>query len=59
MSSFLLRLGEFMKKVIAILGATGSVGAQAADVAEKRGYADDFISANRDFKKTENQGNSP
>lgn len=43
-----------MEKVIAILGATGSVGAQAADVAEKRGYAVDFISANRDFKKTEN-----
>ena len=27
-----------MKKTIAVLGATGSVGAQALDVASKRGY---------------------
>ncbi len=37
-----------MTKTIAILGATGSVGMQAVDVAEKRGYAVDFISANSD-----------
>lgn len=37
-----------MSKTIAILGATGSVGTQAADVAEKRGFKVDFMSANRD-----------
>jgi 1-deoxy-D-xylulose-5-phosphate reductoisomerase len=37
-----------MNKTIAILGATGSVGLQAADVAEKRGFKVDFMSANRD-----------
>lgn len=42
-----------MKKTIAILGATGSVGMQAIDVAEKRGYAVDFMSANRDSKGME------
>ncbi len=41
-----------MKK-IAILGATGSVGLQAADVAENRGYKVDFLSANRDVKGAE------
>lgn len=41
-----------MKK-IAILGATGSVGLQAADVAENRGYKVDFLSANRDVKGVE------
>lgn len=41
-----------MKK-IAILGATGSVGLQAADVAENRGYNVDFLSANRDVKGVE------
>ena len=34
-----------MSKSIAILGATGSVGAQALSVAEKRGYEVDYISA--------------
>ena len=34
-----------MKKTIAILGATGSVGTQALDVARARGYSVDFISA--------------
>ena len=34
-----------MKKTIAILGATGSVGTQALDVARQRGYRVDFISA--------------
>lgn len=38
-----------MSKMIAILGATGSVGLQAADVAFSRGYRVDFMSANRDF----------
>ena len=37
-----------MSKTIAILGATGSVGMQAADVAQKRGFAVDFMSANSD-----------
>jgi len=36
-----------MKK-IAILGATGSVGTQALDVARARGYGVDLITANRD-----------
>ncbi len=36
-----------MKK-IAILGATGSVGTQAQDVAISRGYEVDFLSANKD-----------
>ena len=42
-----------MNKTIAILGVTGSVGMQAADVAEKRGFSVDFISANRDTVKAE------
>ena len=40
-------------KCIAVLGATGSVGAQSLDVARKRGYRVDFISANRDVDKLE------
>ena len=35
----------FMNKTIAVLGATGSVGQQALDVARVRGYKIDFISA--------------
>ncbi len=42
-----------MTKNIAILGVTGSVGAQALDVAESRGYKIDFMSANRNIKATE------
>ncbi len=42
-----------MKKTIAVLGATGSVGAQALDVAEKRGFDVDFISANQSIKEAE------
>ena len=42
-----------MKKTIAILGATGSVGTQAQDVARARGYKVDLISANRDFRAAE------
>lgn len=37
-----------MKKTVAILGATGSVGMQALDVARARGYKVDLLSANRD-----------
>ena len=35
-------------KTISVLGATGSVGCQALDVARSRGYKVDFMSANRD-----------
>lgn len=34
-------------KTIAVLGATGSVGTQALDVARSRGYRVDYMSANR------------
>lgn len=37
-----------MKKTITVLGATGSVGTQALDVAERRGFSVDMISANSD-----------
>ena len=37
-----------MRKTVAILGATGSVGKQALDVAASRGYDVDFLTANRD-----------
>ncbi len=40
-------------KVIAVLGATGSVGTQALDVARKKGYTVDTISCRRDIKKAE------
>ena len=40
-----------MKK-IAILGATGSVGTQALDVAEARGYEVELISANSNIEAT-------
>ena len=36
-----------MTKKIAILGATGSVGSQALDVARARGYKIDLISADK------------
>ncbi len=39
-----------MSKTVAILGVTGSVGTQAAEVALSRGYKVDFISANRDVR---------
>ena len=42
-----------MKKTIAVLGATGSVGTQALDVAEKRGFKVDFISANQSVGEAE------
>ncbi len=42
-----------MKKTIAVLGATGSVGTQALDVARQRGYKVDFLTANSDVKALE------
>ena len=42
-----------MKKIISVLGVTGSVGMQAMDVARKNKYAVDFISANRDVRGVE------
>lgn len=42
-----------MTKTIAILGATGSVGAQALDVSRARGYKVDLISANSNEKEAE------
>ena len=42
-----------MKRTIAVLGATGSVGMQALDVAEKRGFCVDFISANKSVREAE------
>ena len=42
-----------MSKTVAILGVSGSVGTQAADVAAARGYQVDFISANRDVLSAE------
>ncbi len=40
-------------KTIAILGATGSVGTQALDVARSRGYRVDYVSANRATREME------
>lgn len=42
-----------MQKVISILGATGSVGRQALDVARERNYKVDFLCADRDVKSME------
>ena len=42
-----------MTKSIAILGVTGSVGTQAQDVARKRGYRVDLISAKENVRDTE------
>ncbi len=42
-----------MKKTIAVLGVTGSVGKQAMEVAEARGYNVDYISANKNVKEAE------
>ena len=38
------------RRVIAVLGATGSVGMQALDVARARGYRVDLLMANRDVR---------
>ena len=43
-----------MKKCISVLGATGSVGTQALDVALSRNYTVDFVSANKDVASMEN-----
>lgn len=45
--------GKNMSKIISVLGATGSVGTQALDVARERGYTVDFLSANKDSKALE------
>ncbi len=42
-----------MNKTVSILGATGSVGLQAIDVARTRGYKIDTLTANRDVKSVE------
>ena len=42
-----------MNKRIAVLGATGSVGTQALDVARMRGYGVDLITAGRNVKLAE------
>lgn len=42
-----------MKKTIAILGATGSVGMQALDVAKQRGYTVDYITAGKNAVSAE------
>ena len=42
-----------MKKIISVLGATGSVGRQALDVARERDFLVDFICANRDVSALE------
>ena len=44
-----------MEKKIAVLGSTGSIGVQSLDVAEKAGYSVKALTANRDFKKLEEQ----
>lgn len=42
-----------MSKRIAVLGATGSVGTQALDVAQSRGYGVDLLTAHRDTSAME------
>ena len=42
-----------MNKTIAVLGATGSVGTQAIDVARARGYKVDLLTSNRQVSETE------
>ena len=42
-----------MKKTISVLGATGSVGLQALDVARRHGHTVDFLCAHKNFKATE------
>ena len=43
-----------MTKKIAILGATGSVGTQALDVARERGYTVDALTVGRNIGSAEN-----
>ncbi len=42
-----------MNKIISVLGASGSVGSQALDVARKCKYAVDFLAVGRDIKAAE------
>lgn len=42
-------------KIVSVLGSTGSVGEQALDVADKFGYTVTSISANKNFKRVEEQ----
>ncbi len=42
-----------MKKTVAVLGATGSVGSQALDVARARGYKVDYITAGKSVREAE------
>ena len=42
-----------MEKAIAVLGATGSVGTQALDVARARGYRVDYLTADRSVSDME------
>lgn len=44
-----------MKKTIAVLGSTGSIGVQSLDVASKAEYKVDVLTANKDYKKIEEQ----
>ncbi len=44
-----------MEKKIAVLGSTGSIGVQSLDVAEKAGYGVEAVTANRDFRRLEEQ----
>ena len=44
-----------MKKSIAVLGSTGSIGVQSLDVAEKSGYEVKALTANKDFRRLEEQ----
>ncbi len=41
------------KRRLAIIGATGSIGTQALDVARRQGYAVDAVTCRRDIKKAE------
>ena len=42
-----------MSKIISVLGATGSVGTQALDVARSRGYKVDFLTSGKNVDLTE------
>ena len=47
MNRNLFYTGGFMSKIISVLGATGSVGTQALDVARARGYKVDLLTAGK------------
>lgn len=50
-----MRVMDMNEKNIAVLGSTGSVGEQALDVADKFSMNVSAISANKNFKRTEEQ----